>query len=384
MLFLVGPRQVGKTTTAQQYQKLFAESVYLNWDVISDRRQIISGQSFIEKIFSPDALRAEKPLVIFDEIHKFKDWKNYLKGFYDLYKDKFHILVTGSARLDVYQAGGDSLMGRYFQCRVHPLSLRECMTAELSDQLIHDPIQIPDQNFLNLYQFGGFPNPYLQANQKYFNRWQTLRYRQLFYEDIRSISQIHEMTQLEVLADLLRHQTGQLLNRSNLASKIQVTVQTVSSWIKTLERVYYCFLLKPWTKNVARSLIKEPKLYLWDWSQVEDKGARFENFIASHLLKSVHLWTDLGLGRFELFYIRDKSKREVDFVVTRDGEAWFLVEAKSSNSQGLSPSLYLFQKQTAAKHAFQVVLNANFVNQDCFAHTRPIIVPARTFLSQLI
>lgn len=384
MLFLVGPRQVGKTTTAQLYQKQFSQSLYLNWDVISDRQKILSGQNFIEDIFSVSELRATKPLIIFDEIHKFKNWKNYLKGFYDLYKNHFNILVTGSARLDIYQAGGDSLMGRYFQCRIHPLSVRERLIPNISKNIVSAPKEISSADFQTLYRFGGFPNPFLQASTKYSIRWQTLRNQQLFHEDIRSLSQIHEIAQLEILADLLKFQTGQLLNRSNLANKIQVTVQTVSSWTKTLERFYFCFLIRPWTKNVARSLIKEPKLYLWDWSQVTDEGARFENFIASHLLKAVHLWTDLGLGNFGLFYLRDKSKREVDFIVTRDDRPWFLVEAKSSRFQRLSPSLEIFQLQTKAPHAFQVVKDADFVDQDCFEYTSPIIVPAKTLLPQLV
>lgn len=384
MLFLVGPRQVGKTTLAHHFQKNFQESRYLNWDVVKDRTMILEGQNFIEKIFPTEILREKKPLIIFDEIHKYKNWKNYLKGFFDLYKDYFHILVTGSARLDVYQAGGDSLMGRYFQLRSHPLSVREIINRESSMGGINLPIKIDDEAFRHLYKYGGFPNPFLRAEDTFFIKWQELRTKQLFYEDIQNISHIHEVAQLEVMAGLLGEQIGHLLNRTSLSKKVQVTVQTISRWIATLERFYYCFLLKPWTKNVSRSLIKAPKVYLWDWSQVSDEGARFENFIASHLLKFVNYLKDSGYGNYELYFIRDKQQKEVDFLVTKNGRPWFLVEAKLSFQQPLSQSLKYFKQQLNCPHAFQVVLNMEYVNKDCFDLFQPTIVPAKTLLAQLI
>jgi predicted AAA+ superfamily ATPase len=142
--------------------------------------------------------------------------------------------------------------------------------------------------------------------------------------------------------------------------------------------------LKPWSKNIRSSLRKEPKVFLWDWSLIENQGSRVENFVASHLLKSVHYWTDFGLGKYELFYLRDKQKREVDFLVVKDNLPWFLVEVKTSNNSGISKSLYTFQEQTGAKHAFQVIFDMDYVDKDCFNHHEPVIVPAKTFLSQLI
>ena len=164
---------------------------------------------------------------------------------------------------------------------------------------------------------------------------------------------------------------------------IRISDHSIRRWFDLLESVYYVFRIKPWFKNVARSLRKEPKVYLWDWSLVKDPGARAENFIACHLLKSVHFWKQTGLGQFDLFYLRDKEKNEVDFVVTRDQEAWFLVEVKYSRSTKLSPSLTFFQKQVKADHAFQIAFDAPFVNENCFNHNKPIIVPAKTLLSQI-
>ena len=147
---------------------------------------------------------------------------------------------------------------------------------------------------------------------------------------------------------------------------------------------YYCYRIKPWSKNIVRSLIKEPKLFLWDWSLIKDPGAKAENFIGSQLLKAVQNWTDQGFGEYGLYYIRTLEKKEVDFVVTKNGEAWFLVEVKLSDDRHINPHLGEFQKQTGAKHAFQVVIDMPFVNQDCFSYKHPIIVPAKTLLSQLI
>jgi hypothetical protein len=387
MLFLVGARQVGKTTTAKLILDDYTESLYLNWDIVKDRKLILSGQDFVENILPSNVLRAQKPIIIFDEIHKYKDWKNYLKGFFDLYKDKFNIIVTGSARLDVYKSGGDSMMGRYFQYRIHPLSVRELAlinTNMLDNKELCHPSSLSEDKFNNLYKYGGFPEPYIKAKDNFLKQWYSFRDKQLFSEDIRNLSNIHEIGQLEILAAILKEQIGQLLNRSNLARKIQVDVSTVSRWITVLEKFFFCFRINPWSKNISRSLIKEPKIYLCDWSIIENQGAKFENFIASHLLKAVDLWNDLGMGKYGLYFIRNKDKKEVDFLVSKNDEPWFLVEAKLSNNGRISNSLVHFQKQLKCPHAFQVVLNLDYVDQDCFKYNTPIIVPASTFLSQLV
>lgn len=384
MVFLAGPRQVGKTTISQMVQKTITPSHYLNWDVQTQRKLILAGAEAVAEALGLNKLTQEKPLVVFDELHKYGKWKNFLKGFYDLYHQKIHIIVTGSAKLDIHRRANDSLMGRYFLYRIHPLTVAECLSTELPVQEIQPPKAMNENDFERLWTFGGFPEPYLQAEKTFFQRWRQLRQEQLFRDDIRELSHIQEIAQLEVLAELLSAQTGQLLNRSNLANKVNVGVNTITRWINTLENFYYCFLVKPWSKNITRSLIKEPKVYLWDWTSIEDVGARSENFVAAHLLKAVHCWTDRGLGQYALHFIRDKDKREVDFLVTKNKEPWFLVEVKHAGNQGLSDSLYRFQAQTGAKHAFQVVIDEPYVAVDCFQTTEPVIVPARTFLSQLI
>ena len=384
MIFLAGPRQAGKTTVSLMNKELASQLVYLNWDNVDHRKIILGGVNSVAAFSGLDKLSLGTPIVIFDEIHKYGKWKIFLKGFFDTYKGKVNIIVTGSSRLDVYKKGGDSLMGRYFSYRLHQLSLGELGRIDISENEINEPFQSKDKDFKNLYKNGGFPEPFIKNDPKFLNRWRSLRQEQLIREDIRDLSRIQELGQIELLAEILKHQAGQLTNYSNLADKINVSSDTVRRWIKTLQSFFYCFTIQPWFKNIPRSLIKEPKTYLWDWINVEDEGSRVENFVASHLLKAVHYWTDRGLGQYALWFIRDKEKREVDFLVSRDSKPWFLVEVKSSLTGGISKNLAYFQKKVKAKHAFQVVFDMEYVPKDCFKHTEPIIVPARTFLTQLV
>lgn len=381
MLFLMGARQVGKTTLSKLISKTYKEHLYLNWDIDDHRDLILSGQRFIEKIFPPERLGA-KPLIIFDELHKYKNWKNFLKGFFDLYKNSYSIIVTGSAHLNVFQKGGDSMMGRYVPYTIHPFSVGELNPSPLND-ILRPPFSITDSDWDALDRFGGFPSPFLHREQASYNQWKRTRRTQLFREDIRDLTHIHEISQLELFAQLLTHQSGSILNRSSYATKLQVSIQTIGRWIETLKQFYFAFSIYPWKTNIPHSLIKEPKVYLHDWSLVADQGMRFETMVACHLKKSVDFWSESGLGEFELFFLRDKQQREVDFLVTRDTVPWMLVEVKTSE-QPLSPSVYYFKEHTKAPHAFQVTKNMPFVDGDCFMTDKPLIVPARTFLSQLV
>ena len=275
-------------------------------------------------------------------------------------------------------------MGRYFLYRIHPFSVAECISTKLSFEELNKQRECNPQLFESLWEYGGFPDPFLKQNKRFYQRWRHLRLQQLFREDIRDLTHIQEIGQLEIFSKLLKHQTSQLVNFTNLSNKSQVSVNTIKRWISVLENFYYCFLIRPWTKNLSRSLIKTPKLYLWDWSDIHDEGSKAENFIASHLLKAIHFWMDSGLGEYGLYYLRDKEKREVDFLVTKNSEPWFLVEVKYSGNNSISESLYRFQEQTKAPHAFQIVINMPYKNIDCFEYNEPIIVPARTFLSQLV
>jgi len=383
MMLLGGPRQCGKTTCAEMVAAQYSRSLYLNWDERSHRETILAGSEKIAELAELDQLQKNRILIIFDELHKYKGWKQFLKGFYDLYRHQVHIIVTGSSRLNIFRQGGDSLMGRYFSYRMHPLSVAECISPSIPAQEIRLPAHLKEKNFMALYQHGGYPKPYLKDDLRFSNRWQRLRLEQLVREDIRDGTRIQELAQLEMLVAMLKHQGAKQLNYAKLASKIRVSVDTISRWITVLASFYYCFTVKPWHKNITRALVKEPKIYLWDWSLLEDEGSRFENFIASHLLKAVHFWTDMGYGDYELFYIRTLDKKEVDFLVTKDKQPWFLVEAKRSK-QPINKYLMECHRKLQTKYAFQVCLDMPFVGRNCFEEPGPIIVPARTFLSQLV
>lgn len=381
MAFVTGPRQVGKTTTCRNHA-----DAYTNWDNLDDRARILAGPARLVNDLRLNRL-SERPLaVLFDEIHKYPRWKPFLKGFFDTYPDRLRILVTGSSRMDTFRRGGDSLMGRYFLYRMHPFTVAESIRQDLPhpERIVRPPARPAPAELDALWTHGGFPEPFLKRDPRFTRRWQSTRLEQLLREDVRDLTQIHQIDQLEMLVRLLSERSGSQLVYSNLARDLGVTVETAKRWVDALSRLHYGFLIRPWFKNVSRSLRKEPKWFLRDWATIEDSGLRSETFVACHLLKAVEGWTDLGLGRFELAYLRDKERREVDFLVARDGKPWFLVEVKY-REESLTDALRHYQKQLRAPLAFQVVIEADYVSADCFAGPRePLVVPAATFLSQLL
>ena len=380
MVFLSGPRQVGKTTLA----RCFATD-YLNWETKDIRQLVLKGAKAVGESLGLPQEDSAKRILVFDEIHRYSKWKGFLKGFFDLYEKQVRIFATGSARLDVYKRGGDSMMGRYFPYRIHPLSVAELVDPSIPDEkkVVRMPRAIAEDQWESLNAFGGFPEPLANGSMRFLRKWRALRLEQLFREDIRDITKSAELDQIEVLALILANRSGDQLVMSSLASDVTTSEPTVKKWIALLKALYYGFAVKPYYKNVENSIRKTPKWYLRDWSGIEDAGKRMETFVACHLLKAVEGWSDLGFGEFDLYYIRDKKKREVDFLVTRDKKPWFVAEVKNANEK-LSPALSLFQRQTGAEHAFQIVAERPFEEADCFDFREPTVVSARTFLSQLL
>jgi len=293
------------------------------------------------------------------------------------------LIITGCSRIDIFRRGGDSLMGRYFLYRMHPWSVAESVRTDLRQKEVHTPDEISSADWDALWEHGGFPEPFLRRDTRFTRRWRSLRQEQLSREDLREVARVADLGIMETLMQILAERSAQQLIFSNLAREIQVSVDTVKRWIDLLTRLHYGFVVRPWFKNVAKSLSKEPKWCLRDWSGVEDDGARIETLVACHLLKAAEGWTDLGFGDFELRYLRDKQKREVDFLVVKGRKPRFLVEVKMSDT-ALSPWPGHFQARTKAQHAFQVVLNLSYQQADCFRIRQPVVVPARTFLSQLL
>lgn len=384
MLFLAGPRQVGKTTLLWSSKENVSSFNYYNWDNIDDREKILNGYKLLTANSNLDLFSHQKPIIALDEIHKYKQWKTFLKGLYDSYKKELTILVSGSTKLDIYRQGGDSLMGRYFLYRVHPLSLGEIVRPISTSSLLASPVHISEDQLKVLFTLGGFPEPFLKQEMQFYNRWQALREQQMLFEDIRELSHIHDLAQLQVLAKLLKQQVGSTVKYSELSKKVRVSEPTIQAWLNVLSHFYYCFMIRPWTQNVTRSLLKEPKVYLWDWSCVTDYGARIENFVASHLLKSIHYWTDTGKGKYELYFLRTKDQKEIDFVVTENDKPWLLIEVKASKSAELNRHLAGFKETLKVPYAFQLAFDMPYVDLDVLSLTKPKIIPLVTFLSQLV
>ena len=333
MVFIGGPRQVGKTTLAQSLIKDFRDGhpAYLNWDSDEDRRKIKAREW-------PQSER----LIVFDEIHKYKSWRNFIKGLFDTLKHTHSFLVTGSARLDHFRKGGDSMLGRYFYYRLHPYSL-----PELGNNI---------ENLKLLFQFGGFPEPLLEKNIKSLKRWHLTRVSHLVRSDLRDLENVVDIDKVETLAEALPLRVGPPLSYNSLAEDLDISPKTAKRWINTLDTLYYCFRIPPYGHKNIRSVKKEQKLYLWDWSQVESEGARFENMMACQLLKFCHYHEDANGDKMELKYLRDTDKREVDFVVIKNKKPLFGVECKVQNDT-FSKNIHYFKERTTIPRFYQVGLD---------------------------
>ena len=332
MVFVGGPRQVGKTTFALSFLSELTEKHpgYLNWDNPKIRSLLLKGE-----------LPAGENCLVLDEIHKFARWRNLVKGLYDANRSAASFLVTGSARLDYYSKGGDSLQGRYHYYRFHPFSLLELNSSGSRNDLEA------------LLKFGGFPEPILRSEERFWRRWQRERIQRVIYEDIRDLENIKEISLLELLSEELPNRVGSPLSIKKLKELLQVAHETVARWLEIFERMYFCFRIPPYGSPKIRAVKKEQKLYLWDWSLVADKGARFENFIAAQLLKYCHFVEDTEGYKMELRFLRDTDKREIDFVVMKDKKPSFAVECKAGES-GLNPAIHYFKERTDIPKFYQV------------------------------
>ncbi len=372
MVFIGGARQVGKTTlTLNIVAERFKNYAYYNWDNRADRKRIIKSD-----------WPGDVELLIFDEIHKYKRWKNLIKGEYDKLKDKYRFLVTGSARLDIYRRGGDSLQGRYHYYRLHPFSLAEVL-GEKNKPEIFKEILLPATSHKDeldaLFRFGGFPEPLLKESPRVLRRWHNEKIERMFREDIADVEQVRDLGNMKLLSDILPEKVGSLLSVNSIREDIEVSHRAVSNWLNILEIFYYHFRIYPFLRKTIRSIKKEPKLYLWDWSEIENPSTRFENMIAVHLLKLCHFLYDYEGHKIELCFLRNVDKKELDFLVTVDKKPWFAVEAKLSFA-GVSKTLHYFKGRLNIPYIYQVVKESGinrFING---VH----VISADIFLSGLI
>ncbi|MEZ4754043.1 MAG: ATP-binding protein [Bdellovibrionota bacterium] len=307
MVFLVGPRQVGKTWLAKRISEKYKKSHYLNYDDF-DHRDIINQREWLPNT----------ELLVLDELHKMPEWKNYLKGLFDTKSESMKILVTGSARLDAFRATGDSLAGRFFRHRLYPLSL-----AELEDQ---------SRNTLDkLLTRGGFPEPFSSDSEQDVTRWRSQYVDVLTKDEILDLENIRNLKAVSLLLEFLRRRVGSRISYQSLSEDIGVAPTTVKRYIDLFESLFIIFRIQPFSKNIARSLRKEPKIYFFDNGMViGDEGAKLENFTALSLLKNAHGRSDYTGENIELYYLRTKDEKEVDFCVSRNGEVERIIEVKSS------------------------------------------------------
>jgi predicted AAA+ superfamily ATPase len=333
MVFISGPRQVGKTTLAKGIlSDHFSSGGYLDWDLDEDRQDILKKRWDIDE-----------KLLIFDELHKFPRWKTWIKGIYDVSHESHAFLVTGSARLDIYRRGGDSLMGRYHPWRLHPFTLDE-LPKGIS----------PKEGFQRLMTFGGFPEPFIGGDEGAARRWRRERLDRVLREDIRDLESIRNIQLLEIFVDMLRQRVGGLITLSNIATDLQISPKTAKVWLEVLERMYLLFTVRPYTRSLPRAVLKPPKVYFFDNADVlAGEGEQFENLVATSLLKRLHFKEDREGYRYELRYLRDKEGREIDFVIIKENRVEELIEAKWSDDK-ISKSLLYYAERLKPEKATQI------------------------------
>ncbi len=322
MVLLAGPRQAGKTTLAKEIAQEFSSFVYLNYDSLGDRK-IIKGESWLPSI----------ELVILDEIHKMRKWKNYLKGVYDTKPSHQKLLVTGSARLEIFNKVGDSLAGRYFLHRLLPLSPSECEKE-------HVPYTL--DRFL---ERGGFPEPFLAHDLLDANRWRLQYVDSLLRIDVLDFENIHNLNAIRLVFELLRERVGSPISYTSIAEDVGISPNTVKKYIQILEALYVVFRVTPFSKNIARSLLKEPKVYFFDTGLVKgDAGKKFENLVAICLLKHVYAKVDYLAESYTLKYLHTKDRQEVDFALVKENAIEKIIEVKNSDHE-INPALRYFQSK---------------------------------------
>jgi hypothetical protein len=376
MVFVAGPRQVGKTTLARQVLKAADAGIYLNWDNRDDRREVRAARW-------PDG----EALVVLDELHKWRPWKGWIKGEFDRHREHLRFLVTGSARLDIYRRGGDSLQGRYHHYRLHPFTLGELLTRGAPKPPtpgveLHIPTRTARASrdaLAALMKFGGFPEPFLAQSERTLRRWQKERLERFFREDVRDLEAVRDLSAIQILSDLLPERVGSPLSLNALREDLEVSHRAVTSWTEILERLYHVYRLRPHTSTRVRALHKLPKLYLWDWSLVPAPGPRLENLVAAHLLKLVHFLQDRDGHAVELMYLRDRSGKETDFLVTIGRQPWFAVEVKLAATQ-IDPTLVYYRERLKIPWVYQVVLESE---RDFVEHGVRCL-PAHRFLAALL
>ena len=355
MVFISGPRQVGKTTLSKQLLNEKKDS-YLNYDYPADRKLMLLSN-----------LPIVNGVLVLDEIHKMKGWRNLIKGYHDKHFPDLKIIVTGSAKLDIYRKGGDSLQGRYRHFRLHPLSVKELDIKAKKD-------------FLALMTLGGFPEPYFSQSEKVARIWRDGYNSRLIKEDIGSLENFKDLSQLEQLAIRLPELTGSVLSIHSLSEDLGVADLTIKRWLEAFEKTYALFRIHPFGSPLIKAVKKASKHYHYDWGQVSDLGAKFENLVACHLLKWIDYTRDTEGITYELRFHKDIEEREVDFVITDKQKPIVAIECKLKNKDA-SKSLIYFKRKFPNCRCIQIDVDSDkkYITNDQIE-----ILPAIEYLKTLI
>ncbi len=377
MVLLSGPRQCGKTTLARRLLDSLGGS-YFTWDDARHRATLRSGD-----------LPASDALWVFDEIHKFRGWRAWLKGVYDTRGDDHAILVTGSGRLDLLGRGGDSLQGRHFAYRMHPFTVGELLAPSIPKspddipKMARDPGAAAADALASMLRFGPFPEPLLRASERHSARWRLSYGSRLVREEVRTISEIRDLDRLELLVERLEDVVGSVLSINALREDLEVAFETVRQWISVLERLCAVYRIAPYGPTRIKAVKKEQKLYFWDWARVKPEPARFENLVISHLLRLVHWLEDVHGERAELRFFRNVVGHEVDAIVLRGRAPWLAVEIKSDDRPVDDGLRYLLER-VRVPHAFQVSLRGTLDVRAPDIHGCAVRrMPAAKFLANL-
>ena len=354
IVLLTGPRQCGKTTLSKMVDD---NHQYLSYDFV-EHRMILNEKSW----------ERDKSLIIFDELHKMDNWKSWLKGIYDVEGIPPAILVTGSARLSAFRKVGDSLAGRHFTYRMHPIDMKEA--SEYLDLST-------DEVFERLMTVGGFPEPFLNGSTTFYNRWKRSHIDSILKEDLLALTNVRDVQSIETLIEMLRYRIGSSVSSNSLARDLQKSPNTIQNWLKILEDLYIIFKVRPYHRNIARAILKEPKYYFYDSAMVVgDDGLKLENLVACALLKETEYSNDVLGNDYSMNFIKNKEGQEVDFLITKNKQPYQFIEVKWAD-ESLSPNLKKFLPDSDLQR-IQIV---GSIKQNKSFPTGERIVCAKSFLT---
>lgn len=383
MVFITGPRQAGKTTLAKSIAEHYSNSIYYNYDTAPER--ILLDPNFFENINRRDETI---PLVILDEIHKYKNWKSYLKGKYDEFSDDFDFIITGSGRMEMFQKKGDALTGRFVSMRLFPLTLREFSKGSDIEKFKLGPLNTlisrkqgnTEEIKNSMLEYSPFPEPFLKADKRFYKRWYRTYINQIILQDIIDMTSIRQTKLIESLIRIMPERICSPLQYASLSKLLQVSIPTIKEWLNVLEQFFVVFSIMPFTE-ISRALVKDRKYYMFDYGSINDAGAKFENFVALELMRFAVYWNCTGEGEFELRYLKNKEQQEIDFVLMLDGKPILLIEAKNSE-ETVSKSVYKFQDKLNIP-AIQLVNKPDIYRKKKNGKNYIYIISGAQFLSNL-